>query len=71
MSDLERTMDKLYDWFCCNNFKVIPSLFISPFNLKFMNIKSYSIKGRSSEKFLSVTLDSNLTFEKHSDELCK
>ena len=41
ISDLETTIDNLFDWFCCNNFKVNPSqchLFLSPFNLKSINI---------------------------------
>ena len=74
ISDLETTMNNLFDWFCCNNFKVNPSkchLFLSPFNLKSINIKKFSIEGSSSEKFLGVTVDSNFTFEKHINELCK
>ena len=50
ISDLEITTDNLSDWFCCNNFKVNPSkchLFISPFNVKFINIKNSSIEGRN------------------------
>ena len=72
ISDLETTID--FDWFCCNNFKVNPSkcyLFLSPFNIKSINIKNSSIEGSSSEKFLGVTVDSNFTFEKHINELCK
>ena len=74
ISDLETTIDNLFDWFCCNNFKVNSCkchLFLSPFNLKFINIKNFSIEGSSSEKFLGVTVDSNFTFEKHINELCK
>ena len=74
ISDLETTIDNLFDWFCCNNFKVNPSkchLFLSSFNLKSINIKSSSIEGSSSEKFLAVTVDGNFTFEKHINELCK
>ena len=74
ISDLETTIDNLFDWFYCNNFKVNSSkchLFLSPFNLKFINIKNFSIEGSSSEKFLGVTVDSNFTFEKHINELCK
>ena len=74
ISDLETTIKNLFDWFCCNNFKVNPSkchLFLSPFNLKSINIKTFSIEGSSSEKFLGVTVDSNFTFEKHINELCK
>ena len=36
-----------------------------------MNIKNSSIGGSSSEKFFGVTVDSNFTFEKHINELCK
>ena len=74
ISDLETTINNLFDWFCCNNFKVNPSkchLFLLPFNLKSINIKNFSIEGSSSEKFLGVTVDSNFTFEKHINELCK
>ena len=74
ISDLETTIDNLFDWICCNNFKVDPSkchLFLSPFNLKSINLKNFSIEGSSSEKFLGVTVDSNFTFEKHINELCK
>ena len=74
ISDLETTINNLFDWFCCNNFKVNPSkchLFLSPFNLKSINIKKFSIEGSSSEKFLGVTVDSNFTFEEHINELCK
>ena len=72
--DLETTIDNLFDWFCCNNFIVSPSkchLFLSPFNLKSINIKSSSIEGISSEKFIGVTVDSNFTFENHINELCQ
>ena len=74
ISDLETTINNLFDWFCCNIFKVNPSkchLFLSPFNLKSINIKNFSLEGSSSEKFLGVTVDSNFTFEKHINELCK
>ena len=74
MPDLERTMDNLFDWSSCDNFKANPSkcyLFLSSFNLDSINIKNYSIEASSSDKFLGVTVDSNLTFEKHINELCK
>ena len=74
ISDLETKTDKLFDWFCCNNFKLNLSkchLFLSPFTLKSINIKNSPIEGSSSEEFLGVTVDSNFTFEKHINELCK
>lgn len=42
ISDLEIKIGNLFDWFCCNNFKVNPSncyFFLSPFNVKSINIK--------------------------------
>ena len=66
--DLEITLDKLFNWFCYNNFKANASkchLFLSPFNAKSINIKSSVIESSSSEKFLGITIDSNFTFEKH------
>ena len=74
ISDLETTINNHFDWFCCNNFKVNTSkchLFLSRSNLKFINIKNVSIGGSFSEKFLGVTVDSNFTFEKYINELCK
>ena len=74
ISDLETTIDNLFDWFYCNNFKVNPPkchLFLSPFNFLSINIKDSSIERSSSEKFLGVTVDSNFTFAKHINELCK
>ena len=56
MSDLEITLDKLFNWFCYNNFKANASkchLFLLPFNAKSINIKSSLIEG--SEKFLAIT----------------
>ena len=66
------TTINLFDWFCYNNFKANPSkcyLFLSPFNLWFINIKRSSTEGSTSEKFLWVIVDSNFTFEKHINEL--
>ena len=74
ISDLETTKDNLFHWFCRNNFKLNPSkcyLFLSPFNLKSIDIKNSFTEGSSSEKILGVTADSNFTFEKHINELCK
>ena len=72
ISDLETTIGNHFDWFCCSNFKVNLSkchLFLSSFNLKSINIKIFSIEGSSSKNFLGV--NSNLTFDKHINELCK
>ena len=74
ISDLEITLDNLFNWFCYNNFKANASkchFFLSPFNAKSNNTKSSVIAGSSSEKFLGITIDSNFTFEKHVNEICK
>ena len=74
ISDLETTIENLFDSFCCNNFKVNSSkchLFLSLFNLTPININNYSIEGSSSQKFIGVTFDSNFIFEKHINEICK
>ena len=68
MSDLEMTLDTLFNWSCYSNFKANASkcnLFLSPLNAKSVNIKSSVIEGSSWEKFLDMTIDSNFTFEKH------
>ena len=74
ISDLEITLDNLLNWFCYNNFKTNASkchLFLSPFNVKSIIIKSSVIEGSSSESFLGTTIDSKFTFEKHKNELCR
>ena len=71
ISDLEITLNNLFNRFCYNHFKANASkchLFLSP---KSINIKSSVIEGSSSEKFVGITIDSNFTFEKHINELCK
>ena len=50
ISDLEITLNNLFNWFCYNNFKANASkwhLFLSPFNAKSINIKSSVIEGSS------------------------
>ena len=75
ISNLEITLDKLFNWFCYNNFKANTLkcyLFLSPFNAKkYISIKSFVIGGSSSEKYLGTTIYSNFTFEKHINEPCK
>ena len=74
ISDLETTINNPFDWFCYSNLKANLTkchLFSSPFNLKFMNIKSSFTQGSSDEKFLEVTLDCTLTFKKRINRLCR
>ena len=74
ISDLEITSDNLLNLLCYNSFKENASkchLFLSPYNAKSINNESSVIDGSSSEKFLGIIIDSNFTFEKHTNELCK
>ena len=74
ISDLEITLDNSFDWFCYNNFKANASkwhLVLSSFKAKSIYIKSSVIEGSSREKLLGITIDSNFTFDKHINELCK
>ena len=41
------------------------------YNLRSTNIKNSTAEWSFSEKFLIVTVDSNFTFKKHNNELCK
>ena len=72
ISDLEITLDPLFNWFCYNNCKANASKghpFLSPCNAKSINIKSSVIGGSSSEKFCGITIDSNFTFKTYKQAL--
>ena len=74
ISDLEITLDNLFNWFCYSNVKENASKchsFLSLFNAKSIIIKSSLIEGSSSEKFVRITIDSNFTFEKQINEPSK
>ena len=74
ISDLEITLDNLFNWFCYNSFKANTSKyhsFLSPSNTTSISIKSSVIEGRSSKKFIDFTINLNFTFQKHINELCK
>ena len=63
-----------FNYFYYNSFKANNSklhLFLSPFNAKSINIKSSLIEGSHMEKFLGITIDSNFTFKKRINGLCK
>ena len=59
ISDLQITLDNLFNWFCYISFKANAlkcHLFLSPFNVKSIHIKSSVIESSSSEKFLALPL---------------
>ena len=74
ISDLEITLENLFNWFCYINFKANASkyrLSLSPFNEKSINIKSPFLKDSFREKFLGIIIDRNFTFEKNINGLCR
>ena len=61
--DLGITLDNLFNLFCYNDFKAKASkchLFLPRFDAKSFNVKSSVIEDSSGEKFLGITIDSNL-----------
>ena len=63
ISDLEITLDNLFNWFCYNDFRANASkchFFLSPLNAKSINIKTSVTEGSCSENFLGNTIDSIL-----------
>ena len=62
LSDLEITLDNLFNSFCYKNFKANASkchLFLPTFNAKPSTVKSSVIEGSCGEKFYGITIDSN------------
>ena len=62
LSDLEITLDNLFNSFCYKNFKANASkchLFLPTFNAKPITVKSSVIEGSCGEKFYGITIDSN------------
>ena len=67
ISDLEITLDNLFNWFCYNDSKTNASkchVFLSPFSARSINSKSSLKEGGSSEKSFGITIDSKLYFWK-------
>lgn len=75
ISDLKTTIDDLFDWFCYNKFKANPSkchLLLSLFNLKCINIKSFSIEESPTEKSqLMAILYSRNTWTNYAEKATK
>ena len=68
INKVEDTVEKLFNWFHCNNFKANASklhFFLSPYKPVTIKIKVSAIESSNSEKFLAVALDSKLSFDDH------
>ena len=72
MNKLEDTIEKLFKWFQCNNFKASASkchFFLSLYKPVTIKIKGSAIESSNSEK-LVVTIDSKLSFNDYITNLC-
>ena len=68
ISNLELTVDKIFNWFVYNNLKVNASkghISLSSHQHTSININASVIKRTNSEKLLGITIDSDFTFEEH------
>ena len=66
ISNLELTVNKIFNWFVYNNLKVNVSkghFFLSPRQHTSININASVIKRSNSEKLLGITIDSDFPFE--------
>ena len=74
ISKVEDTIEKLFNWFQCNNFKTNASkchFSLSPYQPVTIKIKESAIESSNSEKLLGVTIDSKLSFDDHITILCR
>ena len=74
INKLEGTIEKLLNWFQCNNFKANASkchFFLSPYKPVTIKIKESAIESSNSGKLLGVTIDSKLSFDDHITILCR
>ena len=79
ISDLEITLNSLFNWFSYNNFKANASkyhLLLSLFNAKFINIKNSAIEDSSSDYNKAIGINSipvkilKLAKEQFAEHLC-
>ena len=70
----EISIEKLFNWFQCNNFKANASkchFFLLPYKPVTIKIKESAIESSNSEKLLGVTINSKLSFDDHITILCR
>ena len=74
INKLEDTIEKVFNWFQCNNFKANASkchFFLSPYKPITIKTKRSAIESSNSEKLLGVTIDSKLSFDDRITILCR
>ena len=74
IKSLQSTLNGVFEWYQENYFKAIADkchLFLSPFSNKEMTIANYKIASSNSEELLGVVIDSEVTFRKHIENLCR
>ena len=73
ISKLEETIEKLFNWFTCNNFRANAfkcHLFPSSYKSITIKINESAMKRSNSVKLLGVTTDSKLSFDDRIKNLC-
>ena len=74
ISNLELTVDRIFNWFEKNDLKANASkyhFFSSSYQHTSININGSVNKSSNSEKLLGITIDSYFTFEEHINTLCR
>ena len=74
IKSLQSTLNGVFEWYQENYFKANADkchLFLSPFSNKEMTIANYKIASSNSEELLGVVIDSEVTFVKHIENLCR
>ena len=71
---MESILNGVFECYQENYFKANANkchLFLSPFSNKKMTIPNYKIASSNSEELLGVVIDSEVTFAKHIENLCR
>ena len=74
IKSLQSTLNGVFEWYQENYFKANVdkcNLFFSPFSNKEMTLANYKIARSNSEELLGVVIDSEVTFAKHIENLCR
>ena len=71
---MQITRNGVFEWYQEEYFKANADkchLFLSPFSNKEMTLANYKIASSNSEELLGVVIDSEVTFAKHIENLCR
>ena len=70
ISELQRIVKEIFDWFGNNHMKANPGKCHVILSLREIHFVNTSIASSLSEKLLGITLDSKLQFEEHINKIC-